>query len=628
MSDRHAMNDAIAKLLRIIAEDPQRWDAYQQLARIMVRNEEFLAGEQYFMQAIEIKPDELGLYLQLGDLQLRTQQYKAAHNSYKQAIQLDPKHAQSYYMDAQALKNLGRNSEAILRLRTTFKLAPNHVQAFAECADLLSRQQELAQAAEVLEMAIVAHPEHAMFHFRLGLTSQQLQDHANALVCFSRAIEIHPEFAEAHHQRAILLNAAGKLEEALQSFDAEIRLQPHVPAAYNNRGVVLCQLQRYMLAIIDFKQAIRLNPAYSSAHCNLGVAQFENGEPEAAYQSLETALKYDGSHAQAQYTLSKLKLARGEYAAGWPMYESRFKVIKQPHKFESLLRWHGNSDLLGKTILIYAEQSMSDTLQFCRYIPLLKQFKPNQIVVEVPEPLFALLYQQWASEASIQIVKQGERLPHFDLFCPMLSLPLVFNTQVDTIPSTLPYLQIAEKYTQPWQTLLGPAGRHMRVGLNWCGDAGNKYDHLRSIPLFMLASLLKMEVEWHSLQKEFRREDHIMLKRFPMLECHHPQLTDLTETAGLIMEMDLIISVDTAVAHLAAAMGKQVWLLLPQNANFRWLTQREDSPWYPGMRLFRMQAYQEWEDLADEVHQALTFRVAEHMRQRTGLAPSEPDQSL
>lgn len=617
MSTRHAMNDAIAKLLNIITNDPGRWDAYQQLARIMVKNEEFLAAEEYFSQAIKIKADELSLYLQLGELQLRTQQYKAAHGSYKQAIGLNPKHAQSYYMDAQALKNLGRTSEAILRLRTTFKLAPTHVQAFTECAELLLRQHQYTQAAEVLTEAIAAHPEHAMFYFRLGLIQQQLQTSEKALQSFSKAVEIHPEFAEAHHQRAILLNAAGKLEQALTSFDTAIRLQPHVPAAYNNRGVVLCQLRRYTLAILDFKQATKLNPTYASAFCNLGVAEFEDGELDAAYQHLEQALKYDPNHLQAQYTLSKLKLARGEFSDGWRLYESRWHVLPTSSPLTNSVQWRGEQDLLGKSILIYCEQTLSDSLQFCRYIPMLKTFKPNQIVVEVPEALFGFLSQHWSADAMIQVVSHGERLPHVDVSCPLLSLPFAFNTMLDTIPAQIPYLGLPDKYRRPWQTLLGPSGRRMRVGLNWCGDDHNRYDHLRSIPLFMLSVLLKMEVEWHSLQKEFRREDHIMLKRFPMLECHHPQLIDFTDTAGLIMEMDLVVSVDTAVAHMAAALGKEVWLMLPQHAHFRWLNDREDSPWYPNIRLFRMQPYQQWEDLADQVHQALSQRITEHIRLRS-----------
>ena len=278
-----------------------------------------------------------------------------------------------------------------------------------------------------------------------------------------------------------------------------------------------------------------------------------------------------------------------------------------------LQRWQCLSSLLGKAVLLTAEQTLSDTLQYCRYVPLLKQYKPNQIIVQVQEPLFQLLNGHWAADATVQVVKQGERLPHADVFCPMLSLPLAFDTRVDTIPAALSYLQIDERHTLPWQQLLGPA-RRLRIGLNWCGDATNKHDYHRSIPLFMLAELLKMEVEWHSLQKEFRREDPIMLKRFPMLECHHPALTDLTSTAGLIMQMELVITVDTAVAHLAAALGKPVWLLLPQHAHFRWLLNREDSPWYPGIRLFRATKEQDWESVIDDVHQAITHLLAHPVR--------------
>ncbi len=607
------MNDAIAKLLKLITADPQRWDAYQQLARLMQHNGEFDAAEQYYMQAIQLAPQQQELHLQLADLHMRTHQFKAAHACYRQAIALDARHAQSYYLDAQALKNLGRMQEAILRLRTTVKLSPAHLQAFSECVDLLLQQSQPEQAADMLKQAIAAHPEHARFHYRLGIISQQSGQATQALECFTQAIRIKPDFAEAHHQRGLLLHASGQLEQAIESFSAAITHQPELPSAYNNRGVIFCQQAKYPAAIADFKQAIQLNPSYASAYCNLGLALHENGEPDAAYGSLEVALKYQPSYAQAQYYLGMLKLAHGEFDEGWALYESRLQVLPGLSPLPEHMRWQGQSSLLGKSILIMAEQTLSDTLQYCRYIVMLKQYKPNQIIVQVQEPLLQLLNEHWSQDASIQVIPQGARLPHVDVFCPMLSLPLAFHTQMDTIPASLPYLNIAERHTQPWQQLLGPA-RRLRIGLNWCGDVSNKHDHHRSIPLFMLADLLKMEVEWHSLQKEFRREDPIMLKRFPMLECHHPALTDFTDTAGLIMQMELVITVDTAVAHLAAALGKPVWLLLPQHAHFRWLLQREDSPWYPGIRLFRMPAGQPWDAVVDEVHQAITLLLAHPAR--------------
>ncbi|TXI43734.1 tetratricopeptide repeat protein [Methylophilus sp.] len=603
-------NEAIAKLLKLIADDPSRWDAYQKLAGLMLKNQEFHAAEQYLLQAISLQPKILELHVQLANLHMRTQQFKAAHECYKKAIALDVKQAQLYYLDARALKNMGRTQEAILRLRTATKFDPQQLQAFSECVDLMLQAQQLEPAANMLRQAVAAHPEHAHFHYRLGIVCQQLQAPDEALQCMQQAIQIQPDFAEAYHQHALILQLQGKTQAALASFNDAIIHQPHLPIPYNNRGVVLCQLGQYPAAIADFRQALALNPGYASAYCNLGLALYENGDADEAYTCLETAMQHAPHHAQARYYLSMLKLARGDYESGWPLYAARFQVLTDPQRPPESLLWRETGSLVGKSILILAEMTLSDTLQFCRYLPLIKAFKPNQIIIAVPEALFNVLNECWAQDASIQVIRQdGRPLPHFDVYCPMLSLPAVFKTLPDTVPANLPYLAVHARHSQPWQQLLGPT-RRLRIGLNWCGDADNKYDKLRSIPLYLMAPLLQMEVEWHSLQKEFRREDHIMLKRFPMLECHHPALTDLTETAGLIMQMDVVISVDTAVAHLAAALGKKVWLLLPQQAHFRWLQQREDSPWYPGMRLFRQGAEEPWDSVIDRVHQAITDLLA------------------
>lgn len=604
-------NEAIAKLLKLIAADPQKWDAYQKLAGLMLQNQEFHAAEQYLLQAISLRPDLLELRVQLGNLHMRTQQFKAAHECYKQAIALDAKQAQLYYLDARALKNLGRTQEAILRLRTAIKLDPQRLPAFTECTDLMLQLQQVDQAANVLRQAVAAHPEHAHFHYRLGVLCMQLQQTGDALLCMNEAIRIQPDFADAYHQRALILQSQGKLQEAVLSFDEAIRYQPNLHLPYNNRGVVLCQQGKYTEAIADFRLALQLNPGYAAAQCHLGLALYENRQHDEAYACLETALKLAPNHAQARYTMSMLRLARGEFENGWPLYAARFQVLADKHRPDLNLLWSSAGALVGKTILIWAEQTLSDTLQYCRYLPMVQACKPNHLVLAVPEALFDLFNEYWAHDATILVVCQdGRSLPHFDVFCPMLSLPAVFNTQLDTIPAGLPYLGVEARHSEPWQQLLGP-GRRLRIGLNWCGEATNKYDQWRSIPLFLMAPLLNMEVEWHSLQKEFRREDHIMLKRFPMLECHHPELINFTATAGLIMQMDLVISVDTAVAHLAAALGKEVWLLLPQHAHFRWLQQREDSPWYPGMRLFRQGDDEAWEQVIDRIHQAVTDVLAQ-----------------
>ncbi len=614
-------NQAIAKLLKLITADPQNWAAYQKLAALMAQQQEFYAAEQYYLQAIALNPHALELHLQLGHLQMRTQQFAAAHTSYKQAIALGSKQAELYVYDARALNNLGRPAEAILRLRTACKLDPHNTQAINECVDLMCQQQQFKAAMTLLAQAVVTHPEHAQFQYRLGMLSQQQGDAPAALNSLAQAVTIDPDFAEAWHQRALIQQAQGDIDAALVSFNAAIAAQPGVPVPYNNRGVVLCQQGQIASAIADFRQALQLYPGYAAAQANLGLALFEQGAHDAALPSLEAALQLAPDHARARYVWSMLLLAQGDYATGWPHYDARLTLLPDcgPHAPTDVTAfaadrarlWPEAGPLIGKTILLWAEQRLSDTLQFCRYVAQVLACKPNQLLLAVPEPLFQLFHSAWSHEATVQVIRQdGRALPHYDVWCPLMSLPARFHTTLESIPAHLPYLQVDQRHCQPWQHLLGPA-RRLRVGLNWCGDNSQSYDRLRSVPLYLMAPLLAMEVEWHSLQKAYQREDHIMLKRFPMLECHHAQLTDACVTAGLIMQLDLIISVDTAVAHLAAALGKPVWLLIPAQAHFRWLQHREDSPWYPDMRLFRQATEESWEAVIDRLHQALTEHLAQ-----------------
>lgn len=628
-------NQAIAKLLKLITAHPQDWGAYQKLAALMVQQQEFHAAEQYYLQAIALCPEQAELHLQLGHLHMRTQQFAAAHASYKQAIALASKQASLYLFDARALNNLGRPAEAILRLRTACKLDPRNLQAINECVDLMCQQQQFSAAMALLQQAVNVHATDASLHYRLGMLCQQQGDRDAALRSLNQAVDIDAEFAEAWHQRALMLQAQGDIAAALDSFNAAIAAQPDAPVPYNNRGVVLCQGGHYAAAIADFKQALQRYPGYAAAQANLGLALYEYGDHTAALPSLEAALQLAPEHARARYVWSMLLLAQGDYSPGWPHYDARLQLLPacvpssgsgaQRQVADPAKLWTTAGPLIGQTLLLWAEQQLSDTLQFCRYVALVQACKPNQILLAVPDALYHLLHAHWAHEANVLVIRQdGRALPHYDVWCPLMSLPARFHSTLESVPAPAAYLSVEARHVQPWQALLGPA-RRPRVGLNWSGDSSQPYDKYRSVPLYLLAPLLAMEVEWHSLQKAYQREDHITLKRFPMLECHHPQLTDFCATAGLIMQCDVIISVDTAVAHLAAALGKPVWLLLPAQPHFRWLQHGEQSPWYPGMRLFRQAAGESWEAVVDRVHQAMTaWLAAQFAQQANRVLGSDP----
>jgi hypothetical protein len=287
-----------------------------------------------------------------------------------------------------------------------------------------------------------------------------------------------------------------------------------------------------------------------------------------------------------------LLLLRGEYLEGWSLYEWRSKGDDAPAKFPSFSQpsWRGEFDISGKRLLIHAEQGFGDLIQFSRYAPMVLS-KGAEVILEVPKPLVTVM-QTLHPEVSIAV--QGEPLPEFDFHCPVMSLPYAFKTTVETVPSSDCYVSADPAKVALWQEKLG-ATSATRVGLVWSGSATHKNDHNRSIALTDLLPLLDTPCEWHSLQKEYREGDLAVLEGVPQLHQHQDDLIDFSDTAALIECLDLVITVDTSVAHLAGALGKPVWILVPALHDFRWLLDRTDTPWYPSAQLFRQSEAGEWE---------------------------------
>jgi hypothetical protein len=317
-----------------------------------------------------------------------------------------------------------------------------------------------------------------------------------------------------------------------------------------------------------------------------------------------TALKSD--IADAYFGKSLVKLSLGDFKTGWELYEWRWKsgdFASRIRNFSQPL-WLGDSGLAGKTILVHSEQGFGDTIQFCRYLSRLQNLD-CKIVFETMAPLVPLFMEQ---DSGVPIVVSGAALPHFDVHCPLMSLPLAFKETLERIP-TAPYLRPSKDKTAAWRNLLGEKTKP-RIGLVWSGNPNTANDIRRCIPLKTLSSITIETAEWFSLQKDVRDPDRASLAENRAIKDHTSLLRDFSETAALISEMDLVISVDTAVAHLAGALGKKVWVLLAHHPDFRWLREREDNPWYPTVRLFRQTQDGEWGDVIDRVSQELTLLSA------------------
>jgi ADP-heptose:LPS heptosyltransferase len=284
------------------------------------------------------------------------------------------------------------------------------------------------------------------------------------------------------------------------------------------------------------------------------------------------------------------------------LYESRLEKedLKTNYPTYPQLAWRGQEDIRGKKILIHSEQGLGDSIQFIRYLEQIHQLGA-EIILEVPKTLATLVN---TIKTPITVIEKGSKLPEFDAYCPLLSLPYVFKTTVDTIPSVVPYLFADKKKVSKWNHRLGVKTRK-RIGLVWSGSTVHKNDHNRSIPLEIFTDLLKLPVEWHSLQNEYRTKDKNFLDSHPEIRQHQEELGDFADTAALIECMDLVISVDTSVAHLAGALGKTTWILLPFIPDFRWMLEREDCPWYPTVKLLRQDEERDWKKVITKLMREL-----------------------
>ncbi len=394
----------------------------------------------------------------------------------------------------------------------------------------------------------------------------------------------------------------GRYERALETFEASLKRNRRQVNALFNAGLALQGLRRYDDAIRTYRQAVALDPRHYSAHNNLGNAMKEIGEYDAALASFAQALRFKPDHPSANWSVGAIHLLRGDFAAGLPLLEWRWKVagIEDATRRFTQPLWLGKEPLTSKAILLHAEQGLGDTIQFCRYAKLAAEVGAT-VVLEVPASLVAFMR---TLRHDVTVVAQGEALPPFDCHCPVMTLPLAFGTTLTTIPAAPAYLGVDEARRAGWRDTLGPKSRP-RVGLVWSGRPTHLKDHGRTIPLEALRPLLAEPAEFHALQTEFRETDRVTLLHSPQIKTWAHRLTDFAETAALAAEMDVVVSVDTSVAHLAAAIGRPTWILIPYSPDFRWLLEREDSPWYPTARLFRQPKRDDWPSAIEKVVGAL-----------------------
>ncbi|MDP2816818.1 MAG: tetratricopeptide repeat protein [Polaromonas sp.] len=522
--------------------------------------------------AIQCRPVYVEAHFARGSVLRKLGQGEAAVESYGRALAIKPDYAEAYFNRAIALRSLNRTQDAVDDYRRAIQFRPDFPTAYNNCGNALKK---LAQFPAALE-------------------------------AFDQAIRLDPSFADAYNNRGNVLRALKNIPAAIESFRKVIGLDPAYPEAYNNLGNALMEQRKVQQAIDNYDQAIALKADYAKPYSNRGNALRDIGRLDAAMARYEQALALKPDYADAQWNHSLCLLLAGDFVQGWKKYEWRWQnaVLQRAARGFTQPLWLGEQPLAGKTILLHAEQGLGDTLQFCRYVPLVRDLGAR-VILEVQAPLQHLLA---GLDGAASVVVKGRPLPAFDLHCPLLSLPLAFGTVPDDVPAGMPYLAASPAKKEQWQRRLGsPVG--MRVGLVWSGNADHTNDRNRSISLAELVGHVPAGVEYISLQKEVRVEDSATLAANPQIRCFDQEIEDFTDTAALCELVDVVISVDTSVAHLAGALGRPVWIALPFNPDWRWMLERDDSPWYPSARLYRQQTAGDWHGVARRIAADLAARL-------------------
>jgi tetratricopeptide (TPR) repeat protein len=524
---------------------------------------------------------------------------------------LAPDAAEAHHRQGIALLLQHKPAEAMVCFERVLAVQPDSAQAHYHLGIALMQTNRLDDAAAHYARALAINPDYAEAHVGLGAVrmgqEKGPEKFTQALACFERALAIQPGNVDALNNRGSALRSLKRFEEALESYDQVVAIKPdHVEALYN-RGNVLQGLKRHGEALASFERALAIRPDYVQALNNRGNALRVLRRHQEALASFERALAIKPDYAETHWNRSCLWLLLADFAAGWKEYEWRWRT----QEFAPWRRdfapplWLGEAPLDGQTILLHAEQGLGDAIQFLRYLPLVAA-RAAKVIVEVQAPLKALLAGLSGIERAAAIVVRGEKLPHFDCHCPLASLPLAFQTRLDTIPATVPYVSASQDRLSKWRQRLPQSGKR-RIGIAWAGNPAFKGDEPRSIGLARLSPLFGAGgVEFLSLQRDLREGDRDILRRHPQVMQLADAIADFADTAALMSPVDLVISSDTSVVHLAGAMGKPVWVLLHSDADWRWLIDRGDSPWYPTARLFRQPEIDDWESVVARVAEELT----------------------
>jgi tetratricopeptide (TPR) repeat protein len=596
-------DEAQASYQRAITVRPDFLEALINRGSTLKELQRFDEALTSFDRAIAVQPDHADAHYYRANTLHALKQFDEALAGYDRALALRPRFAEALDNRGVTLHELKRYDEALASFDAAAALRPAGDAAFASRGRTLQALKRFDEALASFDRALVLRPDNAEALDGRGPTLHALERFDEALANYDRVLAVRPDNAEAHSNRGVTLFELTRFAEALESCDRAITLRPDFSEAYLNRGSALNALGRLDEALASYDRALALRPDYAEAHTSRGGTLQALWRFDDALQSHERALALRPDFAEAHFNEALCRLLIGDFARGFAKHEWRWDIEKlkfAKSRFAQPL-WTGSQDIAGKTVLLHADQGFGDAIQFCRYVPRVAALRAR-VILEVQEPLHDLM---GTLAGAAQVVANGEALPDFDWHCPLLSLPFAFGTTLATVPAEAPYLYASASAIEQWDGRLPPRTRP-RIGLAWAGNPAHSNDRNRSITLGAFLSLLDgAEATYVSLQRDIRAADAAVLQERRDILHFSEELRTFAETAALISNLDLVVTVDTSVAHLAGALAKPVWIVLPFTPDWRWLLDRDDSPWYPTARLFRQDGSRQWDGVLRRVHDAL-----------------------
>jgi len=556
-----------------------------------------------FDKAININHNLVVAHFNRGNALSMMRNFSDAVKSYDSVITLNHRHHVAYNNKANALMALKRFQEAISIYDIAISINANYADAYYNRGNALKEIRDFEAALSSYEKSVFINPNYIEAYCALSTVLKENKKFDEALANCDKAISISPAYAYAHSIKGDLLADLKRWNEALESYKISLQLNPTSADDYYNSGVVLQELNQLDAAHENYERAIAINPNVEKYYNNNGVTLHDLKLLNSALGNYDKAISINKNSAEASFNKALTLLLKGELTEGWKLYEQRwnFGESKSRKRDFSQPLWLGKDDLKDKTILLHCEQGLGDSIQFSRYAEKVSELG-GEVILQVQNSLLGLFK---TLNGVSSIIDQDVALPDFDFHCPLLSLPLAFNTTIETIPTPGSYLKADTVKINYWIQKLGVKDKP-RIGIVWSGNLDHRNDRNRSLGLSELVSYLPDNCMYVSLQKQIRDSDENFLMRNNLIHHYASYLNDFSDTAALCELMDLVISVDTSVAHLSGAMGKKTWVLLPFIPDWRWMLDREDSPWYTSVKLYRQREDRLWAPVLRRVADDLT----------------------